>query len=123
MLGALFKMDTFNVVSQFQVQVGTSPAISDNFEKKIEEYNEDHTQSDSHPEVSSLVNHSPHTFNIDPDQLHHMVTRAQEEVIYSSPGLHQRSKVKCVLQASHNFAVKTPLQQKKQAIFYWPFNN
>ena len=53
----------------------------------------------------------------------HMVIGVQEEFSTTPLELLLENKRSRVPQVSHNFAVRTPLQQLEQTGFCWPFNN
>ena len=65
-LGALLKLDEFLLSSQNRVQSGTAPETFRNYDREIQEYNEDRSRNDSHAELGT----SSQSVNLDSDPVH-----------------------------------------------------
>ena len=70
-LGALLTLDDFLLNWKFCVKSVTVPDTSRTYRVGNQEYDEDRSQNDPHPEVGISVNMSPHLVNLDGDQVHH----------------------------------------------------
>ena len=70
--GILSKLKEFVLSWHFRVQIVTVPETSCNYDKENQEYNEDRSQNDPHPEVATSVNRSPFSVNSDPDPVLHI---------------------------------------------------
>ena len=64
-LGALFKSDEVHLNSQVQVQSGSGPATLCIFDMENPEANNDFSQYNPHPQLTTSVNQSPQFRNSD----------------------------------------------------------
>ena len=132
-LGALSKLNEFRLNPQVRTHSGTVPKTLRNTIVENQKPNEDRSQDDLHPELGPSVCRSRHSNDSDPDKFQEFKKRFAialtwrqefEKRFPSAPmELPQENKRRPVSQVSHNFAMKTPLRQKKQTRFCKPFNN
>ena len=67
-LGALFKSDEVHLNSQVQVQSGSDPVTLCNSDRENQEANNDFSQYNPHPQLTTSVNQSPQFRNSDIDE-------------------------------------------------------
>ena len=136
-LGALLKLDEILLNPQVRTSSVAAPRTSRNNNSENRETIGDRSSDDPCPEVRYSSFYSGHLNSPEAEDYPHMVTRAtgencqyphmttetQEEVPYCSPTTSSGKQKRRAPRVSHNFAVRTPLQQLKQSRFCWPLEN